>query len=107
VPKGVTLPAIGGVAGHAAWQSRFDERRPDKAVVEEFDDLDMGTEISADWTTSARQTWGTMRAPGAKPGIEGTRTSRAPRNAHLARWLESQVVVEGDMVVQFGVRMTG
>jgi predicted ester cyclase len=45
-------------------------------------------------------------APGATPGLEGTRDflRQANRDAHLARWLESHIVAEGDMVVHFGVR---
>jgi ketosteroid isomerase-like protein len=78
-----------------------------KAVVRAFDELGNGTgdpgrldELCApDIVNHAL-------APGAKPGIEGTRDflQRARRDAHPARLTESHIVAEGDMVVQFGIR---
>lgn len=45
-------------------------------------------------------------APGRPQGIEGTREflRSARRNVHPVRWIESHVVAEGDLVVQFGTR---
>lgn len=45
-------------------------------------------------------------APGSTPGLEETREflTRAHRDTHGGRWLNSIVVAEGDMVVQFGSR---
>jgi hypothetical protein len=79
-----------------------------KAMVQEFDDLGYGNGDLGRLDYLRPPDMGNHAlAPGAKPGIEGPATSRARRDAHLARWLESQVVVEDDMVVQLGVRMTG
>jgi ketosteroid isomerase-like protein len=78
-----------------------------RAVVREFDglgngdgDLDRLDDLcTPDMVNHAL-------AAGAKPGIEGTRDflRGARRDVHPARWVESRVVAEGDMVVQFGVR---
>ena len=45
-------------------------------------------------------------APGRPQGLEGTREflRTAQRDRHGGRWLDSFVVAEGDMVVQFGSR---
>lgn len=45
-------------------------------------------------------------APGMPAGIEGTRQFLlwARRDQHPARWVESHIIAEGDLVVQFGVR---
>jgi hypothetical protein len=45
-------------------------------------------------------------APGRPQGIEGTREflRSARRDIHSARWTESHVVAEDDLVVQFGTR---
>lgn len=79
-----------------------------KAVVGEFDDLGNGggnlarlDELcGADIVNHAL-------APGRPQGLEGTRQflRSAHRDVlHSARWLESRVVAEGDLVVQFGRR---
>jgi ketosteroid isomerase-like protein len=78
-----------------------------KAVVKEFDDLGNGDgDIDRLDGLCSPDLINHALAPGARPGIEGTRDflQRAGRDAHPARWLESHVVAEGDMVVQFGVR---
>lgn len=43
-------------------------------------------------------------APGRPQDIEGTRefSCSARRDVHPAHWIESHVVAEGDLVVQFG-----
>jgi predicted ester cyclase len=78
-----------------------------KAIVREFDDLGNGggnldrlDEIcTPDMVNHAL-------AAGRPTGIAGTREflEGARRAAHPARWVESHVVAEGDLVVQFGVR---
>jgi ketosteroid isomerase-like protein len=80
-----------------------------KAVVKEFDDLGNGNgngDLGRLDDLCAPDMVNHALAPGAKPGIEGTRDflRGARRDAHPACWLESHVVAEGDMVVQFGVR---
>lgn len=80
-----------------------------KAVVKEFDDLGNGNgngDLGRLDDLCAPDMVNHALAPGAKPGIEGTRDflRGALRDAHPACWLESHVVAEGDMVVQFGVR---
>jgi predicted ester cyclase len=49
---------------------------------------------------------GPALAPGRLPGLEGTREflQAAQRDVHGARWLESLMVAENDLVVQFGSR---
>ena len=87
-------------------QMQVDAHR-NKAVVKEFDELGNGTgDLGRLDDLCTPDIVNHALAPGAKPGIEGTRDflRRARRDAHPARWLESYVVAEADMVVQFGVR---
>jgi hypothetical protein len=54
-----------------------------------------------------RRTWSTMRLRRAvRLGLAGTRDFLEVRHrrGRPARWIESHVVAEGDLVVQFGVR---
>jgi ketosteroid isomerase-like protein len=78
-----------------------------KAVVQEFDDLGNGDgDLDRLDDLCTPDMVNHALAPGAKPGIEGTRDflRRARRDMHPARWLESHVVAEGDLIVQFGTR---
>ena len=78
-----------------------------KAVVREFDELGNGTGdlrrleelCSADMVNHAL-------APGRPAGLAGTRgfLEARHRRGQPARWIESHVVAEGDLVVQFGRR---
>lgn len=78
-----------------------------KGIVREFDDLGNGIgdlgRLDALCTPDMKNH---ALAPGRPSGIEGTRQflENAQRDQHPARWLESRIVAEGDLVVQFGTR---
>ena len=78
-----------------------------KAVVREFDDLGNGIgdldRLDALVTPDIKNH---ALAPGRPQGIAGTREflENARRDLHPVRWIESHVVAEGDLVVQFGTR---
>ncbi|MGH2846471.1 MAG: ester cyclase [Thermoleophilaceae bacterium] len=78
-----------------------------KAVVREFDDLgNGGGDLDRLDELCTPDMVNHALAPGHPTGIAGTRAflEAARRDANPARWLESHIVTEGDMVVQFGVR---
>lgn len=85
----------------------MDDVELNKAVVREFDELGNGAGdldrldalVTPDITNHAL-------APGRPQGIAGTREflENARRDLHPVRWIESHVVAEGDLVVQFGTR---
>jgi predicted ester cyclase len=78
-----------------------------KAVVAEFDQLgNRGGDLSRLDTLCTPDIVNHALAPGRPPGLEGTREflRAAQRDIHGARWLESFVVAESDLVVQFGSR---
>ncbi|WP_328747200.1 ester cyclase [Streptomyces sp. NBC_00285] len=78
-----------------------------KAVVRELDELgNGGGDLGRLDALCTPDMVNHALAPGMPTGIEGTRQFllRARRDQHPARWVESHIVAEGDMVVQFGVR---
>ena len=78
-----------------------------KAVVAEFDALGNGTGDLARLDALCTLDLVNHALAADRPqGIEGTRQFLvgARRHAHPGRWLESIVVAEGDLVVQFGRR---
>lgn len=78
-----------------------------KAVVQELDELGNGTgDLSRLDALCAPDLVNHALAPHMPPGIEGTRQflTAAARDRHPGRWVESFVVAEGDLVVQFGSR---
>src|ERR1700736_1711794 len=78
-----------------------------KAVVEEFDQLgNRGGDLSRLDALCTPDIVNHAFAPGRAPGVEGTRQflRAAQRDVHGARWLESIMVAENDLVVQFGSR---
>ncbi len=78
-----------------------------KAVDEEFDQLgNRGDDLSRLDALCMPDIVNHALAPGRPPGVEGTRQflRAAQRDVHGARWLESLVVAENDLVVQFGSR---
>jgi ketosteroid isomerase-like protein len=78
-----------------------------KEIVREFDELGNGggdlAQLDALCTPDMVNH---ALAPNMPAGIEGTRQflMSARRDQHPARWVESHLVGEGDLVVQFGVR---
>jgi ketosteroid isomerase-like protein len=78
-----------------------------KAVVHEFDELgNGGGDLARLDALCTPDMVNHALAPQRPAGIEGTRQflTSARRDRHPARWVESHLVAEGDMVVQFGVR---
>lgn len=78
-----------------------------KAVVQELDDLGNGTgDVSRLDALCSPDLVNHALAPQMPPGIEGTRQflTSAHRDRYPGRWVESFVVAEEDMVVQFGSR---
>jgi len=78
-----------------------------KAVVHEFDDLGNGSgNIERLDVLCAADIVNHALAPGRPQGIEGTREffRSARRDLHPVRWIDSHVVAEGELVVQFGTR---
>ena len=78
-----------------------------KAVVREFDELGNGTgDIGRLDVLCTPDMVNHALAPHMPAGLEGSRQflQRARRDVHPARWIESFVVAEGDLVVQFGRR---
>ena len=78
-----------------------------KAVVQELDELGNGTgDVSRLDALCTPDLVNHALAPHMPPGIEGTRQflERARRDQNPGRWVESFVVAEGDLVVQFGSR---
>lgn len=78
-----------------------------RAVVEQFDQLgNQGGDLAILDTLCTPDMVNHALAPGRSQGLEGTREffRRARRDIHGGRWLNSIVVAEGDMVVQFGTR---
>ncbi|MFD7154097.1 ester cyclase [Kribbella sp. NPDC059898] len=78
-----------------------------KAVVREFDELGNGIgDLERLDELCTPDMVNHALAPGMPSGLEGTRQFllRARRDIHPARWLETSVVAEGDLVVQFGRR---
>jgi predicted ester cyclase len=78
-----------------------------KAVVREIDDLGNGVgDLSRLDELCTPDVKNHALAPGRPAGIEGTREflETARRHQFPARWIESHVVAEGDLVVQFGTR---
>jgi predicted ester cyclase len=78
-----------------------------KAVIRAIDDLGNGTgDIERLDELCTPDMINHALAPGRPQGIEGTREflRSARRDVHPARWIESHVVAEGDLVVQFGSR---
>src|SRR5258708_8394297 len=78
-----------------------------KAFVKEFDQLgNRGGDLSRLDALCAPDIINHALAPGRPPGLEGTREffRAAQRDVHGARWLESFMVAENDLVVQFGSR---
>lgn len=78
-----------------------------KSVVAEFDALGNGSgDLSRLDLLCARDIVNHALAPGRPQGIEGTRQFLvgARRQQYPGRWVESIVVADADMVVQFGSR---
>jgi len=78
-----------------------------KAVVREFDELgNGGGDLGRLDALCTPDMVNHALAPGMPTGIEGTRQFllRAHRDQNPVRWVESHVVAEGELVVQFGVR---
>ncbi|GAA3091504.1 ketosteroid isomerase-like protein [Kribbella aluminosa] len=78
-----------------------------KAVVREFDDLGNGSgDLDRLDVLCTPDMVNHALAPGMPAGLDGTRQflRRARRDVHPARWIESAVVAEGELVVQFGSR---
>ncbi len=78
-----------------------------KGVVREIDDLGNGAgDIGRLDALCTPDMVNHALAPGRPQGIEGTREflRSARRDLHPVRWIESHVVAEGDLVVQFGTR---
>jgi len=78
-----------------------------KAVVREIDDLGNGVgDLNRLDQLCTPDIENHALAPGRPSGIDGTRQflESARRGAHPARWVDSYVVAEGDLVVQFGTR---
>jgi predicted ester cyclase len=83
------------------------ETAQNKAVVEEFDQLgNRGGDLSRLDALCKPDIVNHALAPGRPPGLEGTREflRAAQRDVHGARWLESFMVAENNLVVQFGSR---
>ena len=78
-----------------------------KAVVREFDELgNGGRDIERLDELCTPDMVNHALAAGRPQGIEGTREflRSAGRAVHPVRWIESHVVAESDLVVQFGTR---
>lgn len=78
-----------------------------KAVVAEIDELSNGTgDIARLDALCTPDLVNHALAPNMPAGLEGTRRflMAARRDRYPARWVESMVVAEDDMVVQFGSR---
>ena len=78
-----------------------------KAVVREFDELGNGTgDLGRLEELCAPDMVNHALAPGRPAGLAGTREflEARHRRGRPARWIESHVVAEGDLVVQFGRR---
>ena len=78
-----------------------------KAVVRAIDELGNGTgDIGRLDELCMPDVVNHTLAPGRPQGIEGTREflRSARRDLDPVRWIESHVVAEGDLVVQFGTR---
>ena len=78
-----------------------------KAVVREFDELGNGTgDLGRLEELCAPDMVNHALAPGRPAGLAGTREflQARHRRGRPARWIESHVVAEGDLVVQFGRR---
>ena len=85
----------------------MDDTARNKAVVAQFDKLgNEGGDLAILDTLCTPDMVNHALAPGRPQGLAGTREflSRARRDTHGGRWLNSVVVAEGDMVVQFGTR---
>jgi predicted ester cyclase len=83
------------------------ETAQNKAVVEEFDQLgNRGGDLSRLDALCKPDIVNHALAPGRPPGLEGTREflRAAQRDVYGARWLESFMVAENNLVVQFGSR---
>lgn len=80
-----------------------------KAVVREFDGLGNGVgDLGRLDVLCTPDLVNHALAPNMPPGLDGTRQflQRARRDLNPARWIETFVVAEGDLVVQFGTRET-
>lgn len=78
-----------------------------KSVVAEFDALGNGSgDLTRLDALCAPDMVNHALAPGRPQGIDGTRQflTAARRHQHPGRWVESLVVAEADIVVQFGRR---
>jgi predicted ester cyclase len=78
-----------------------------KAVVGEFDQIgNQGGDLSRLDALCTPDIVNHALAPGRPSGLEGTREflRAAQRDVHGARWRESFMVAENDLVVQFGPR---
>lgn len=78
-----------------------------KAVVEEIDAIGNGSgDLARLDALCDPDMVNHALAPGRPQGLAGTREflAAARRHQHPGRWIESTVVAEGDMVVQFGRR---
>ena len=78
-----------------------------KAVVREFDEIgNGGGDLARLDALCDPEMVNHALAPGRPRGLAGTREflTSARRHQHPGRWVESFVVAEGDMVVQFGRR---
>ena len=78
-----------------------------KAVVREIDELGNGRgDLDRLDELCTPDIVNHALAPGRPQGIEGTREflRSARRDIHPVHWIETHVVAEGDLVVQFGTR---
>lgn len=78
-----------------------------KMVVAQFDELgNSGGDLALLDSLCTPDMVNHALAPGRPQGLEGTREflRNARRETHGGRWVNSIVVAEGDMVVQFGTR---
>jgi predicted ester cyclase len=85
----------------------MDDTARNKAVVAQFDKLgNEGGDLAMLDILCTPDMVNHALAPGRPQGLVGTKEflSRARRDTHGGRWLNSVVVAEGDMVVQFGTR---
>lgn len=92
---------------HGAWYGFVMNTARNKAVVARFDELgNSGGDLAILDTLCTPDMVNHALAPGRPQGLEGTREflRRARRDTHGGRWINSLVVAEDDMVVQFGTR---
>jgi predicted ester cyclase len=94
-------------AHDGTWYESVMDTAHNKAVVAQFDELgNRGGDLTVLDTLCTPDMVNHALAAGRPQGLEGTREflRHARRDTHGGGWLNSIVVAEGDMVVQFGAR---